>query len=109
MEYIAPPPLLDDCQDENAYPAFDVIYPRHGFKIYLPVDEQGYRNEIIMDATHRSANAKLYWYLNETYLGETNNYHQMAARPAIGKHQLTIIDQKGKSVKIGFEIVGKRR
>lgn len=101
--------MLDDCQDENAYPAFDVIYPRHGFKIYLPVDEQGYRNEIIMDATHRSANAKLYWYLNETYLGETNNYHQMAARPAIGKHQLTIIDQKGKSVKIGFEIVGKRR
>lgn len=109
MEFVSILPLKEGCIDEAVYTAFDVIYPRNGFKIYLPFDEKGQRSQLVMNATHSKADAKLYWYIDKDYIGTTTHYHQIAVNPDKGKHQLMLLDDKGKSIRIVFEIVDKRK
>lgn len=108
LDYVGLPPLMQGCADEGLSRDFDLIYPRNGFKIYLPINESNVKNELIMNATCSNVNTTLFWYLDENYLGETKRYHQMAVKPAFGKHQLLIMDEKGKSLSTQFEIIDKK-
>ena len=108
LDYVGLPPLMQGCADEGLSRDFDLIYPRNGFKIYLPINESNVKNELIMNATCSNLNTTLFWYLDENYLGETKRYHQMAVKPAFGKHQLLIMDEKGKSLSTQFEIIDKK-
>jgi len=109
MDYISPPPYMDGCIDDATIPRFDILYPRNGFKIYLPVDEKGQRSQLIMNATNRKANAKLYWYIDKEYIGMTTTFHQMAVTPEKGKHILEVIEERGNGIKVSFEIVDKQK
>jgi penicillin-binding protein 1C len=109
VEYDGPPSYLENCTSDAQITGFDIVYPRNGFKIYLPVDENAERGHLIMNAAHRKNNAKLFWYLDKIYLGETVNIHQMETAPEKGKHVLEIFEEKGNSVKVNFEIVGKEK
>ena len=109
LEFIGLPPFMSNCRDDNNSSNFDLIYPRNGFKIYLPFNESSIKNDFIMNATCNNNNAILYWYLDQDYLGETKRYHQMAVKPIKGKHQLTITDENGKNMVAIFEIVDKKK
>lgn len=109
LEFMGLPPLMANCIDEYAVNNFDLIYPRNGFKIYLPYNESSTKNDLILNATCNNSNASLYWYLDNQYLGETKRYHQMAVKPIAGKHHLLISDEKGKSIEATFEIVDKKK
>ena len=109
LEFIGIPAFMEGCIDEHQDHNFDLIYPRNGFKIYLPMNESSVKNDLIMNATCNDNNANLYWYLDNQYLGLTKRYHQVAVQPIIGKHQLLIMDEKGKSIETKFEIVGKKK
>lgn len=108
IEFLGLPPNMPGCIEDNATKNFDLIYPRNGFKIYLPINESSTKNELIMNATCNNNNAVLYWYLNKEYLGETKRYHQMAVKPGKGKYKLQITDEKGNSLTALFEIVDKK-
>jgi penicillin-binding protein 1C len=109
LDFVGLPPYMNGCVDENNSYNFDLIYPRNGFKIYLPMNESSIKNDLIMNATCNDNNAILHWYLDKNYLGETNRYHQMAVKPMAGKHTLLITDEKGKSIAAQFEIVDKKK
>lgn len=109
LEFIGPPPFLEGCFDENQTTNFDLIYPRNGFKIYLPINESNIKNDLILNATCNNINTSLFWYLDDIYLGETKRYHQMAVKPKWGKHKLIITDEKGKFLSTSFEIVDKKK
>jgi penicillin-binding protein 1C len=109
LEFIGLPPFIKGCFDEHQQQNFDLIYPRNGFKIYLPTNESSLKNDLIMNATCNDNSAVLYWYLDQQYIGESKRYHQMAVKPTAGKHVLLITDEKGKSLETKFEIVDKKR
>jgi penicillin-binding protein 1C len=109
LEFIGLPPFMTSCIDENNSHDFDLIYPRNGFKIYLPYNESSIKNELIMNATCNNINTILHWYLDNVYLGETKRYHQMAVKPQAGHHNLLITDEKGKNIEAKFEIVDKKK
>lgn len=109
LDYIGAPPFMEDCSDDLQTNNFDLIYPRNGFKIYLPLNENSLKNDLILNATCNNNNASLFWYLDQRYLGATKRYHQMAVQPVLGKHQLLIMDEKGKSLSAQFEIVDKKK
>lgn len=109
FNYISPPAFQAGCIEDANYAKFDVVYPRNGFKIYLPVDENGNRSQLILNATHRKTESKLYWYLNNKYLGETTHIHQMAAAPTKGKQALKVYDETGKGISVYFEIIDKMK
>ena len=65
------------------------------------------QEKVIFEATHKQQKMKLYWHLDETYLGFTENIHQVELIPAIGQHILTVVDENGKTAAVRFEVTGK--
>jgi penicillin-binding protein 1C len=104
-EYHVLPPFRPDCvQAENTNP-MEVIYPKDGAKIYVPLEADGSRGRVIFNAAHRQAGIKIFWHLDDQYVGETKNYHQIALNPPPGKHTLTLVDGNGNTVHITFEVL----
>jgi penicillin-binding protein 1C len=57
---------------------------------------------------HRRPDTKVYWHLDENYVGTTETFHQFAFAPAPGKHVLTLVDEQGNRLEQRFEIVLKK-
>jgi penicillin-binding protein 1C len=87
----------------------DIIYPEEDAKIYIPLELSGQRGKTVFTATHRNAGAKLFWHLDDAFIGSTTRFHQMAVSPEPGKHVLRVIDQNGESVTRQFEILEKEK
>jgi penicillin-binding protein 1C len=104
--HVLPPFRLDCVQAENVKP-MEVIYPKDGAKIYVPLEADGSRGKVIFNAAHRQTGVKIFWHLDDQYIGETKDFHQIALNPAPGKHQLILIDGNGNSVHIGFVVLAK--
>ena len=109
LDFESVPQIMEGCLDEANQRNFDLVYPQNGFRIYLPLNEFGQRNDLILNATHNKVNAKLFWYLDKEFIGETSRFHQMGINPKYGKHEIQIIDENGKSVKAVFEIISKNK
>lgn len=86
----------------------EIIYPRPDARIYIPVEIDGSAGEAIFTATHRNTSAKIYWHLDNTYIGTTSEFHQMALHPDAGKHTITLVDEEGEEVQVTFEILQKK-
>jgi penicillin-binding protein 1C len=106
-DYKLLPPFLNGCTNESVK-ALDIIYPEENARIYVPVEISGERGRTIFTATHRNKNAKLFWHLDDVYLGTTIQFHQMAVSPSAGNHTLTVIDENGETVTRNFEILDKK-
>ncbi len=85
----------------------DIIYPDEGASIYVPLEGSGEKGNTIFTATHRNSDAKIYWHLDDEYIGTTTRFHQLSMNPKPGKHLLTIVDEQGNSVHRNFEILEK--
>lgn len=81
------------------------IFPREGSRLYVPRDVSGDRSQAVFEATHRDPNARVYWHLNDVYLGSTKTLHQMASAPPPGRHTLTLVDEAGATLSRRFEVL----
>ncbi|MEP6846412.1 MAG: penicillin-binding protein 1C [Panacibacter sp.] len=102
------PPFMPGCINENIRP-LDIIYPDENARIYVPLEISGQRGKSIFSATDRNSNAKLFWHLDDEFIGSTTQFHQMAVDPSPGMHTLTIVDENGESVTRHFEIMEKKK
>ena len=100
------PPYMAGCVNETLK-QLDIIYPEENAHIYVPLEISGERGKTIFTATDRNKNAKLFWHIDDTYIGTTTQFHQMALNPAPGRHVLTVVDENGESVTRNFEILQK--
>jgi penicillin-binding protein 1C len=101
------PDFKADCLAKISDRAIAVLYPKPGGRIYVPVEIDGKPGRTVFEATHRNVSTKIYWHLDDEYLGETKEIHQLALNPSVGKHRLTLIDENGISVTVKFEVMGK--
>ncbi len=101
------PDFRPDCLAKIADKAFAVLYPKQNSKIYIPIEIDGKPGRTVFEATHRNVNTKIYWHLDDEYIGETKEIHQVALNPAPGKHKLMLIDENGISTTIKFEVIGR--
>ena len=87
-----------DCDTKsNSELAF--IYPKENSSIFLPKDFEGNTNELILKLAHSKPQTKVYWYLDDNYLGSTTDLHDMAILPKVGEHYITVVDDLGNEVK----------
>lgn len=107
-DYHTLPPFMQGCANETIKP-LDIIYPEEGARIYVPLEISGERGKTIFTATDRDKNAKLFWHIDETYIGVTSRFHQIAVYPSPGKHVLTVVDENGESITRNFEILEKEK
>ena len=105
-EYKLLPAFKENCI-VNVSGALDVIYPEEGARIFIPKEITGEKGRTIFTATHRNSEAKLFWHLDNDFVGTTQHFHQMALQPITGKHTLTIVDEDGNSMSRNFIIEKK--
>jgi len=96
-EYSPPPPYRSDC-DNVSTKSMEMIYPKSGAKIFIPIDHSGLRSEVVFKVAHKQPNIKIYWHLDGKYLGFTKGQHEMGLSPSKGKHILSLIDENGEQV-----------
>lgn len=104
-EYRTLPPVLPNSGLQEEVPMLDFIYPDDRLMVFLPKDVNGNKGQVIFQAAHRRIGAKIYWHLDDRFLGTTSDIHQMADSPAPGKHKLVIVDDAGNMVTRYFTVV----
>ncbi|MCW3103823.1 MAG: pbpC [Bacteroidetes bacterium] len=101
------PDFKAECLAKISDRAIAVLYPKPNSRIYVPVEIDGKMGRTVFEATHRNINTKIYWHLDDEYLGETKEIHQLSLNPSPGKHKLMLIDENGIAVSVKFEVMGK--
>lgn len=105
-DYKTLPPFMAGCSFNTQSP-FEIVYPRDGAEISIPKEISGEKGRTIFTVQARDNSVKLFWSIDDVYIGETENIHQVAVNPAPGKHILTVVDENGNSETRNFEIVSK--
>ena len=82
----------------------EFIYPESGTTLYLPRQLDGSVQGAVFHLAHRDANTTVWWHLDDGYLGETRFIHQMTLCPAPGRHTVTVVDESGFSLSVGFSV-----
>ncbi|EGV43165.1 penicillin-binding protein 1C [Bizionia argentinensis JUB59] len=96
--YKALPPFREDCLGSNAA-SMQFIYPNDNNTIFLPKDFDGKINDLILKIAHSKPETTVFWYLNDQFLGSTQDIHEFAIIPKKGKHLITVVDTFGNEDK----------
>ncbi len=104
-EYAPPPPYRPDCA-ANAHlrTSVSIIYPPRGLRIHLPIDLDGTPQAMVCRAATARPRDVLYWMLDDRFVGTTSERHELALRPEVGPHTLTVIDAAGTSASVAFTV-----
>jgi len=97
------PKFRSDCMGENSI-TIDFIYPKANNSIFLPKDFDGKTNDLILKIAHSKPESKVFWYVDELFVGSTKDIHELGVQPKPGKHMVTVIDEFGNEAKRQFEI-----
>lgn len=84
-----------------------LIYPRDASRIFIPRELHGEKEKIVLKAAHRNPNSRLFWHLDDEYLGETSVHHHMEIQTLPGKFPLTLVDEDGYTLETVIEVVDR--
>ncbi len=113
-EYLTVPGFRAGCiSDEATAIASDNspmqwLYPRHPTRILVPIDLDGKPESTVFEVAHRHPETKVFWYMDNQFLGTTTTYHQKALRPTVGEHTITLVDANGVKLTQHITIVPRR-
>ena len=99
--YLPLPPLREDCQGGERQAALDFIYPKNGTVLHQAKGFGGEVQPIVARVAYKHS-GKLFWYLDETYLGETLHFHDMQLQLSPGEHLLRCMDTQGNEKTISI-------
>ncbi len=93
-EYQELPPFKEGCISEKEN-TIEFIYPKNNTTIFLPKNFSGKKNDVILKVALRNPQCKLYWYLNNRFVGTTQDIHELGIIPKPGEYTLTVMDEFG--------------
>lgn len=99
MNYRMVPPYRSDCKTENQH-LLDFIYPRNNMILSQTKNETGQLQPIIAKVAHVNTDTKVFWYLNNKYLGVTKTFHEMMISEKSGNYRLFVVDELGNEAAI---------
>ncbi len=88
------PKLRLDCYGETQV-TMDFIYPKENTTLFLPKDFDGKTNDMILKLAHSKPDVRVFWYIDDTYVGSTTDLHELAILPKQGTHRITVVDEFG--------------
>lgn len=109
-DYILLPPFREDCiasLSEDSNKSMEIIYPKVLSSIFVPIDLDGKPSATVFEIAHRQAATRVFWHIDDTFMGETKDIHEMAFKPTPGKHRLTLVDENGASLERVFTILAR--
>ena len=87
-------------------PPMAILYPHAGAGLYIPRELGGQRGQAVFRVVHERDAARLFWHLDDRYLGVTEHFHQWAIRAEPGWHTLTLVDDQGFRLRRRFKVLG---
>jgi penicillin-binding protein 1C len=72
-----------------------IIYPNMEAMLFLPRDFDGKIQPVVCKLGYIGSGKKVYWYLDNCYLGTTENEHKMAVIFNVGWNKLKVMDENG--------------
>ena len=83
------------------------IYPAVHIDLLIPQELDGTSGRVIFELAHQQPQQKVYWHLDNTYLGQTLHDHKLAAWIPKGKHELIVVDESGERLAKKFNVLGE--
>lgn len=102
-EYRPLPPVVPGCGEDTRQP-MQFLYPSPGACITLPRQLDGSPGFLTVELAHSNPATTVFWHLDDHYLTQTQDFHQVALQPAPGKHHLTVVDSEGNTLSTTFYI-----
>jgi len=97
------PPYRNDCLG-NEEISMQFIYPKDNSIIFLPKDFDGKTNDVILKIAHSKPKSKIYWYIDNEFIGNTSEIHDLAIIPKEGNHTITAVDESGNEIRKNIQI-----
>lgn len=98
-----------NCTPQSLGSGLGFIYPNWRTDIVIPINLFGQKEKVILKATHLNADAEVFWYIDESYIGQTKGAHQVQVDIPPGEHQLLLVDDKGQSIGLPFKAIVDQR
>lgn len=102
-DYRSLPSYRSDCTPESLE-HMDFIFPKGNTSVYLPKGFDGTPNELVLKIAHIKPETRVFWYIDDQFIGVTKQFHEMPILPRPGKYTITVIDEKGNELKRRIEI-----
>lgn len=83
----------------------DIIYPQEKSSFAIPNNLKQEKERIVCQVAHQNMDAKIYWHLDNEYVGMTEEFHKISIESGIGVHRLYVIDDQGRYDETFFEII----
>jgi len=106
-EYQGVPPWSSKCDQAAGRKPMELIYPRNSYKIYVPKDLDGHLSRTVFEVAHDRSSARLFWHLDEHFVGETQQFHSLELKPGEGPHHLVVVDDQGYRLEKRFTVIGR--
>ena len=103
IDYKDVPEYLAGCYSEGEM--MEMIYPRQFTKVYIPVELDSEKGRVVFEAAHQNPSSRIFWHLDEDFIGVTENDHQIGMYPSTGKHFLSLVDEFGRELNIEFDVL----
>ena len=58
-----------------------------------------------VELAHARPESRVFWHLDDLYIGETLHLHQLQLLPSEGDHTLTVVDEGGGRRSIRFRVI----
>lgn len=99
VNYTTLPPYREDCVDVNQDKKMDFIYPNSNTRIILTKNFEGKIQPVVLKVAHSNAEAEVFWYLDDKYLGSTKTFHEKQVIAPTGNYIITVVDEFGTEIK----------
>ena len=105
LDYRELPEFIADCSNDDA--SMEMIYPRQYTKVFVPIELDQQKGRVIFEAAHHNPSSIIYWHIDDEFVGITQEDHHLGLYPRTGKHKLTLVDDRGKTLTIDFEVLSE--
>ena len=99
IDYKPLPNFRTDClvQENNS---IEFLFPTKYKSVFsLTKNNDGKLGSLVLKLTHQNPNARVYWYIDDKYIGYTEDYHEKEVKPKSGSHVIKAIDNFGNEQK----------
>lgn len=93
--YRSLPALYPSCASAHPDDMMAFIYPKSDARVIIPIGIQGDRQQVVFEVAHRNPGKKIYWTMNDVFLGQTQWNHQMPIDVERGTYILRCVDEDG--------------
>lgn len=104
ISYKQLPPYSPECRTETQNKLMEFIYPNANSTLSIPKQLDGSIGQIVFEIAHRSPEHRVFWHIDNEYIGETKDFHKKEYTPTRGVHRLTVVDENGTTISISFTV-----